>query len=44
MNSPRIPLSGKPKLAISACLLGAEVRYNGGHKESRQCNRTISEY
>jgi uncharacterized protein YbgA (DUF1722 family)/uncharacterized protein YbbK (DUF523 family) len=28
------------KIAISACLMGAEVRYNGGHKESRLCSRT----
>ncbi|OEC33604.1 Uncharacterized conserved protein YbgA, DUF1722 family [Pseudomonas cuatrocienegasensis] len=40
MQSP--PL--KPRLGISACLLGAEVRYNGGHKESRLCNRTLSDY
>jgi uncharacterized protein YbgA (DUF1722 family)/uncharacterized protein YbbK (DUF523 family) len=34
----------RPKLAISACLLGAPVRYNGGHKESRLCSRSLSEY
>ena len=34
----------KPKIAISACLLGAEVRYNGGHKESRLCSQTLSEH
>ncbi|MBC8996552.1 DUF1722 domain-containing protein [Pseudomonas sp. N40(2020)] len=34
----------KPKIAISACLLGAEVRYNGGHKESRLCSRTLAEH
>jgi uncharacterized protein YbgA (DUF1722 family)/uncharacterized protein YbbK (DUF523 family) len=33
-----------PKIAISACLMGAEVRYNGGHKESRLCSRTLTEY
>ena len=27
----------RPKLGISACLLGANVRYNGGHKASRLC-------
>lgn len=32
------------KLAISACLLGAEVRFNGGHKESRLCSRTLAEH
>ncbi|MHA6494066.1 YbgA family protein [Pseudomonas borbori] len=36
--------SPKPKLGISACLLGAEVRFNGGHKESRLCSRTLSDY
>lgn len=34
----------KPRIAISACLLGAEVRYNAGHKESRWCSRTLSEH
>ena len=34
----------KPKIAISACLLGAEVRFNGGHKESRLCSRTLAEH
>jgi uncharacterized protein YbbK (DUF523 family) len=24
----------KPKIAISACLLGENVRFNGGHKQS----------
>lgn len=38
------PSPCKPKIAISACLMGAEVRYNGGHKESRLCSRTLSEY
>ena len=42
--SQRHALTSKPKLGISACLLGAEVRYNGGHKESRLCSRTLSEY
>ena len=34
----------RPKIAISACLMGAEVRYNGGHKESRLCSRTLAEH
>lgn len=33
-----------PKIAISACLMGAEVRFNGGHKESRLCSRTLTDY
>jgi uncharacterized protein YbgA (DUF1722 family)/uncharacterized protein YbbK (DUF523 family) len=42
--NPHHSTPGKPKLAISACLLGAEVRYNGGHKQSQLCSRTLSEY
>ncbi|NQD95714.1 DUF1722 domain-containing protein [Pseudomonas sp. CrR25] len=34
----------KPKIGISACLLGAEVRYNGGHKASRLCSQVFSEH
>jgi uncharacterized protein YbgA (DUF1722 family)/uncharacterized protein YbbK (DUF523 family) len=34
----------KPKIAISACLMGAEVRYNGGHKASQLCNRVLTDY
>ena len=34
----------KPKIAISACLMGAEVRFNGGHKESRLCSQALSEH
>ncbi|TBU96325.1 YbgA family protein [Phytopseudomonas dryadis] len=42
---PASPLShDKPMLGISACLLGAEVRYNGGHKASRLCSHALSEY
>lgn len=34
----------KPKLGISACLMGDEVRFNGGHKESHLCSRTLTDY
>jgi uncharacterized protein YbgA (DUF1722 family)/uncharacterized protein YbbK (DUF523 family) len=34
----------RPKIAISACLMGAEVRYNGGHKASRLCTDTLTDY
>ncbi|MCE4057404.1 YbgA family protein [Pseudomonas sp. Au-Pse12] len=37
-------MSAKPKIAISACLMGVEVRYNGGHKESRLCSRVLTEH
>jgi len=32
------------KLAISACLLGNEVRYNGGHKQSQLCSQTLARH
>ncbi|AYF90945.1 DUF1722 domain-containing protein [Pseudomonas sp. DY-1] len=35
-------LSQRPKLGISACLLGDPVRFNGGHKESRLCSRSLA--
>ena len=31
-------------LAISACLLGSEVRYNGGHKQSQLCSQVLGKY
>ncbi|WP_434558616.1 DUF1722 domain-containing protein [Pseudomonas sp. Z5-35] len=34
----------KPRIAVSACLMGAEVRFNGGHKQSLLCSRTLIEY
>lgn len=36
--------TSKPRIAISACLMGAEVRYNGGHKASRLCNEVLQQY
>ncbi|BAP41516.1 DUF523 and DUF1722 domain-containing protein [Pseudomonas sp. 21LCFQ02] len=38
------PVTDKPKLGVSACLMGVEVRYNGGHKQSDLCTRTLSDY
>lgn len=37
-------LPQRPKLGISACLLGDPVRYNGGHKESRLCSRDLAQH
>jgi len=37
-------LSSKPTLGISACLLGNEVRYNGGHKQSQLCSKILGEH
>lgn len=34
----------RPQLAISACLLGEPVRYNGGHKASRLCLDVLSSH
>ncbi|NLY12038.1 MAG: DUF1722 domain-containing protein [Gammaproteobacteria bacterium] len=32
------------KVGISACLLGAPVRFNGGHKQSHLCKTVLSQY
>ncbi|QEY64840.1 DUF1722 domain-containing protein [Metapseudomonas lalkuanensis] len=37
-------LPQRPKLGISACLLGNPVRYNGGHKESRLCSQSLANH
>ncbi|SDT95169.1 Uncharacterized conserved protein YbgA, DUF1722 family [Pseudomonas pohangensis] len=34
----------RPKIAISACLLGHEVRYNGGHKASSLCKDALARH
>lgn len=34
----------KPKIALSACLAGKDVRFNGGHKESRLCTVVLAEH
>jgi len=34
----------KIKVGISSCLLGNEVRFDGGHKHSRLCTTQLSEY
>lgn len=36
--------SQKVPVGISACLLGQNVRYNGGHSQSTYCLRTLSPY
>lgn len=37
-------MSGKIKVGISACLLGQEVRFDGGHKRDKYINNTLSHY
>jgi uncharacterized protein YbgA (DUF1722 family)/uncharacterized protein YbbK (DUF523 family) len=32
------------KVGLSACLAGQEVRYNGGHKQSSLCLKTLSQF
>ncbi|MBX9756235.1 MAG: DUF523 and DUF1722 domain-containing protein [Pseudomonadaceae bacterium] len=39
-----VPTSEPLKLGISACLLGAEVRFNGGHKQSQWCSQVLREH
>jgi len=34
----------KLKIAVSSCLLGEEVRFNGGHKRHRWLTHTLGEY
>ena len=34
----------RPKLGISSCLLGNEVRYDGGHKHNRYVTQTLGKY
>ncbi|WP_248918685.1 YbgA family protein [Pseudomonas entomophila] len=41
--NPSAP-SGKPRLAISACLIGQNVRYNAGHKRSDLCRDLLDEH
>ncbi len=36
--------ASKPRLGVSACLMGVEVRFNGGHKESHLLTRALTEY
>ena len=40
----RYPVVDRPRLGISACLLGEEVRFNGGHKRSALCAQTLAEH
>ena len=40
----RKPDENKIPVGISSCLLGEEVRYNGGHKHQRYCTDILSRY
>lgn len=41
---PTSSQSGDISVGISSCLLGMEVRYNGGHSHSKLCTRTLADY
>ncbi len=41
---PEEPATQKIPVGISSCLLGSEVRFNGGHKRDAYINGTLSEY
>ena len=43
MNDANVANS-KIQLGISACLMGQQVRFDGGHKRSRFCTDVLSEY
>ena len=34
----------KPKLGVSSCLLGSEVRYDGGHKHNAYVTKTLAQH
>jgi len=37
-------MSEKPRIGISSCLLGTEVRHDGGHKRDRYITDTLAEF
>ena len=39
-----MPISAKPRIGISACLLGNAVRFDGGHKNNRFVHDTLSRF
>ena len=43
-SSPDDPARQKLRLGVSACLLGEEVRYNGGHKRDRFLTDVLGPY
>jgi uncharacterized protein YbgA (DUF1722 family)/uncharacterized protein YbbK (DUF523 family) len=40
----KMMMDDKIKLGVSACLLGEEVRYDGGHKKDRFITQTLANY
>ena len=44
MNQPKDSTEKKPLIGISRCLLGDEVRFDGGHKRSRYIIETLGQH
>ena len=44
MNQPKDNTEKKPLIGISRCLLGDEVRFDGGHKRSRYIIETLGQH
>ena len=44
MRRPRYDSSEPIRIGISSCLLGQEVRYDGGHKHDRYLTDTLGQY
>ena len=42
-NSNPEPFAPLPRVGISACLMGSEIRFDGGHKRDRYCTDVLSE-
>ena len=38
------PTKNKIKIGVSTCLLGENVRYDGGHKHNRYITEILSDY
>jgi uncharacterized protein YbgA (DUF1722 family)/uncharacterized protein YbbK (DUF523 family) len=43
-QSTTMDIGDKPRIGISSCLLGNEVRFDGGHKHSGYVTRTLGQY
>lgn len=43
MANTKIEMERRIPVGISSCLLGQEVRYNGGHKRSRYCQDVLAD-
>ena len=44
MGDSEAPVSERPRVGISACLLGDEVRFDGGHKRDTFLTDVLGQY